>query len=109
MKKKTYIKQGVYQKVENTRGTDIKGALNLNKEVLDTLVDKDVLGTTNCCQYYLTATTVLVDEFESLFNTGAFPPNSFVSVVDTDGNLDYLVFTYLELGVLNFSTVSLSA
>lgn len=54
MKKKTYIKQGAFQKVENTRGVDIKGALNLNKEVLDTLVDKDVLVTTDCCGYFPT-------------------------------------------------------
>lgn len=108
MKKKTYIKQGAYQKVENTRGVDIKGALNLNKEVLDTLVDKDVLGTTNCCQYYLTSTTVLEDEFESLLNAGAFPPNSFISVVDINGTLSHLAFVYLNAGVLEYAYVGLT-
>ena len=107
MKKKTYIKQGAYQKVENTRGTDIKGALNLNKEVLDTLVDKNVLGTTNCCQYYLTPTTVLADEFESLFDAGAFPPNSFVVGVDEEGNLQALYFIFLVDGGLVASEISL--
>ncbi len=52
MKKKTYIQPGAYQKIPNTAGANIKGALNFNKEVLDTLVDKDVLGTVDCCQYF---------------------------------------------------------
>ncbi len=79
----------------------------LNKEVLDTLVDKNVLGTTNCCQYYLTPTTVLADEFESLFDAGAFPPNSFVSSIDEEGNLQGLYFIFLNSGALDFSSVSL--
>lgn len=108
MKKKTYIKQGAFQKVENTRGTDIKGALNLNKEVLDTLVDKDVLGTTNCCQYYLTPTTVLDDDIEGLLDEGAFPPNSFVVGVDEEGNLRGLYFIFLVDGVLASSEINLT-
>lgn len=54
MKKKTYIKEGAYQKVTNTPSKKIKGALDFNKEVLDTLVDKDVIGTTDCCSYFPT-------------------------------------------------------
>lgn len=79
MKKKTYIKQGAFQKVENTRGTDIKGALNLNKEVLDTLVDKDVIGTTDCCSYF--PTIPVIDELANQF----FPTNEQIVDIPTYG------------------------
>lgn len=98
MKKKTYIKQAAYQKVDNTRGTDIKGALNLNKEVLDTLVDKNVLGTTNCCQYFPTIPSILDSQAEGLIIEGAIPPNSFFITVNGDGEFQDLLFVYLQNG-----------
>lgn len=98
MKKKTYIKQGAFQKVDNTRGTDIKGALNLNKEVLDTLVDKDVLGTTDCCQYFPTIPSILESQSEYLLFSGAIPPNSLVITVNGDGEFQNLSFVYLQNG-----------
>lgn len=98
MKKKTYIKQAAYQKVDNTRGTDIKGALNLNKEILDTLVDKDIIGTTNCCQYFPTIPTILNSQAEVLIVSGEIPPNSLVITVDADGAFVNLLFVYLLNG-----------
>lgn len=56
MKKKTYIKEGVYQKSNKV----IKGALDLNKEVLDTLVSKDLVGTVDCCSYFITVNPIEV-------------------------------------------------
>lgn len=38
---------------------------------------------------------------------GAFPPNSFISVVDINGTLSYLAFVYLNAGVLEYAQVSL--
>lgn len=58
MKKKTWLKEGVYQKLDNTKGKRIKGALDFNKEVLDTLVDKDLVVTANCCNYFPSAPVV---------------------------------------------------
>lgn len=49
MKTKAYIKQGSYQRSSKK----ISGALDVNKEVLDTLVDKDLASTTDCCSYFL--------------------------------------------------------
>lgn len=57
MKTKAYIKQGSYQRSSKK----INGALDVNKEVLDTLVDKEVLGTVNCCQYFLKLPQIGVD------------------------------------------------
>lgn len=65
MKTKAYIKQGSYQRSSKK----INGALDVNKEVLDTLVDKEVIGTTDCCNYFPTIPTI-----ESL--AGNFPPTS---------------------------------
>lgn len=98
MKKKTFIKEGAFQKVPNNKGTTIKGALNLNKEVLDTLVDKDVLGTTDCCKYFPTIPSILESQAEDLIYGGAIPPNSLVIMVNEDGEFQNLVFVYLQNG-----------
>lgn len=77
MKKKTYIKEGVYQKSNKKIG----GALDLNKEVLDTLVDKGVIGTTNCCQYYLTpANFDSIEDVDAAITAGTIPLGAFYIV-----------------------------
>lgn len=49
MKTKAYVKQGSYQRSSKK----INGALDVNKEVLDTLVDKGLINTEDCCTYSL--------------------------------------------------------
>lgn len=91
MKKKTYIKEEAFQKVSNNKGTDIKGALNLNKEVLDTLVDKDIITTEDCCTYTLSIPRVLqADVTPEWISTR--PLDSFFIQVDASGNLTNLCF-----------------
>jgi len=89
MKKKTYIKQSAFQKVENTRGTDIKGALNLNKEVLDTLVDKTLAGTVDCCLYFPVISEVEVPDPSSvsLEDIPQVPNGGLFYTMDGGGNL----------------------
>ena len=86
MKKKTYTKQGAYQKIDNTKGKQIKGALDFNKEVLDILVDKGLATTENCCNYGLgmTGTTTI------------FAGNTFVTVNDNRIKANSLVFITVQ-------------
>lgn len=80
MKKKTYIKEGVYQKSNKV----IKGALDLNKEVLDTLVNKRLADSNDCCSYFITvnpievvnATTPTPEEIASVPINGLFMTTS---------------------------------
>lgn len=78
MKKKTFIKEGAYQKIDNTKSNKIKGALDLNKEVLDTLVDKNVLGTTDCCQYFLKPLLIDIPNYDD-------PPEEVTNSIPTFG------------------------
>lgn len=90
MKTKAYIKQGSYQRSSKK----INGALDVNKEVLDTLVDKEVIGTVNCCQYFPLVSVMSIEEFNNLTANLGIPPNTFVSVVDENGYLQGLYFVY---------------
>lgn len=105
MKKKTYIKQGAYQKVENTRGTDIKGALNLNKEVLDTLVDKGLASTNDCCNYYIGSVPRILQSEVTPEYVQSLPLDSFFVQVDVSGNFANLCFVSTIGGVKDFASI----
>ena len=96
MKNKTFIKQSAYQKVPNTAGANIKGALNLNKEVLDTLVDKDVLSTVDCCQYFPRVPSLLDSQFSEDYVL-SLPVGSLFIIVDENGDINNL-YIVLQLG-----------
>ena len=49
-KVKTWIKQGFYEKLPNSKS--LKGALDFQQEVLDSLIREGLMGTVNCCDYY---------------------------------------------------------
>lgn len=106
MKKKTFIKEGAFQKVPNNKGTTIKGALNLNKEILDTLVDKDIIGTTDCCQYFPLIPTILESQSEDLVGSGAIPPNTIIMTVNGDGEFQNLLLVYLQNGEFTVTVIA---
>lgn len=97
MKKRTYLKQGAFQKVDNTKGNRIKGALDLNKEVLDTLVDKSLASTLDCCNYFNRISTVLENQYseEQLLS---LPVGTIFIPVDADGNVTDNLNIVLQLG-----------
>lgn len=106
MKKKTYIKEGAYQKVTNTPSKKIKGALDFNKEVLDTLVDKDVIGTTDCCSYFPTipVLTELANQFPPTAEQIAHLPTYAMFIIEdtTGGCLGcYSIYIKNSLGDAN--------
>lgn len=79
MKKKTFIKEGVYQKSNKV----IKGALDLNKEVLDTLVSKNVIATNNCCNYYLSPVSFESSEdLQNALSEGLLPEGTIYIITD---------------------------
>lgn len=98
MKKKTWLKEGVYQKLDNTKGKRIKGALDFNKEVLDTLVDKDVIETTDCCSYFPTIPEIveLRDQFPPAAERIAHVPNWGLFRITTSGDESCAVI-YIKL------------
>lgn len=49
-KVKTWIKQGFYEKLPSSK--NLKGALDFQQEVLDSLIREGLMGTVNCCDYY---------------------------------------------------------
>ncbi len=92
MKKKTFLKQGAYQKVDNTKGNRIKGALDLNKEVLDTLVDKSLASTLDCCKYFPQVPSLVASgDVEEIMVS--YPVGTLIMVVDENG--DYILLALI--------------
>lgn len=105
MKRKVLLKASTFQKVENTRGTDIKGALNLNKEVLDTLVDKDLIATNNCCNYYLSPVFFETDEdLQNALSEGLLPEGTIYIITDGQNTLEF-GFIRAEFGELSSNSL----
>lgn len=55
---KAWIKQGFYER----SAKDLRGALNFQQEVLDSLVREEILTTTDCCTYYHKIPVVSTEE-----------------------------------------------
>ena len=49
-KVKTWIKQGFYEKLPSSKS--LRGALDLQQEILDSLIREGLVGTVNCCDYF---------------------------------------------------------
>lgn len=91
MKTKAYIKQGSYQRSSKK----INGALDINKEVLDTLVDKGLISTEDCCNYFLGNYL----QFTGLLNqSGTSAPTVITLSNSLKGELD---FVYSSPGTYN--------
>jgi len=108
MKKKTYIQPGAYQKIPNTAGANIKGALNFNKEVLDTLVDKDVLSTSDCCSYFPRVPSLLDTQFSEDYVL-TLPVGSLFMIVDENGDVDNVYIVVQFGGVKSYAPININA
>lgn len=49
-KVKTWIKQGFYEKLPSSKS--LRGALDLQQEVMDSMIREGLVGTVNCCDYF---------------------------------------------------------
>lgn len=87
---KTWIKQGFFEKSNK----ELKGALDFQMEVMDSMIREEILVTSNCCDYYPTFPVVTEGEFENL-------PVLGVAFVESSGN--YLLVTKLPSGSIVFS------
>ncbi len=105
MKKKTFLKQGAFQKVDNTKGNRIKGALDLNEEVLDTLVDKSLTSTVDCCKYFPQVPSLLnTDDVDEIIIS--YPVGTLIMIVDENGDYISLVLVVQESGEKTYEVVN---
>ncbi len=66
-KVKTWIKQGFYEKLPSSKS--LRGALDLQQEIMDSMIREGLAGTVNCCDYFPT-----IPEIVEL--RGQFPPTA---------------------------------
>lgn len=95
MKKKTFIKEGAYQKVDNSKGKVIRGALDLSKEILDVLVNKGLITTEDCCNYEVAGGSSYLVYTALLTQTGTDAPVATVLENTLGGTV---VWTYDDVG-----------
>lgn len=83
-KVKTWIKQGFYEKLPSSKS--LRGALDLQQEIMDSMIREGLVGTVNCCVYYpvIPVIDVVDAQTPTADETSNVPCNGlFISRTDT--------------------------